>query len=205
MKTKLVYISGGEKFAPSEVQSALDEIRRGLNLPADVMLVGMPVESKDPDSSVDAPAPAHEHKILQFPKVKKASILNVLGAVTDEEGATPATIELSDVPLVVDDTDDDVVVSEEEASITALFDGLPSMSEDAPIEPARPMVKEFGEFLDKEPQAEPEAIVTKKARPFGRKTKGKFNNVLGDLFSFAGIAANDDDEDFKLPDFIRRP
>jgi hypothetical protein len=88
------------------------------------------------------------------------------------------------------------------SNITKLFDGLPSMAEEDPP-PAQPkdLAEEFGEYLEKDGEPKP----AKKIKPFGRKGKGAFNNVLGDLFSFAGIAANDDGEDFTLPDFIKRP
>jgi hypothetical protein len=189
MRTKLVYISGGDNFPPKEIKHALDEIRQTLNLSADIVLFGLPVDSL----AEVAPEPAlQDHKVLQFPSIKRKSILNVIEnpARQHEEAG------LSDTRLIVNEGYDD-----DGASITKLFEELPSMAEETPPARAKGLSEEFEEYLDKEDEPKP----TKKVKPFGRKSRGAFNNVLGDLFSFAGIAANDDGEDFTLPDFIKRP
>ncbi|MDR1071941.1 MAG: hypothetical protein LBL21_04850 [Rickettsiales bacterium] len=191
MRTKLVYISGGDNFAPAEIKRALDEIRQTLGLSDDIVLFGLPV-----DGLAEAePKPAvQDHKVLQFPSIKRKSILNVIEKPAPRLEEKEAAI--SDARLVVNDTPDG-----DDDSITKLFEGLPSMTEEAPPAEAKGLGEEFEEYLDKEDGPKP----AKKVKPFGRKGKGAFNNVLGDLFSFAGIAANDDGEDFTLPDFIKRP
>ena len=45
MKTKIIYISGGETFDVADVRSAFDEVRKTLALSADVILFGVPVDS----------------------------------------------------------------------------------------------------------------------------------------------------------------
>lgn len=204
MRIKLVYISGGDVFAPSDIKSALDEIRKALSLPDDIVLFGLPVDEMDDNAVPKIAQPAKaapnvsDHKILQFPDARRKSILNVIGspAIAAEE----ADAGISDTPLVVSDSDND---DADESSITELLDELPSMMEDeAPKQSA--LVEEFGEFLDND-KPEPEKAPAKKPKPFGRKGKNPFNNLLGDLFSYAGIAANDDVQDFTLPDFIKRP
>jgi hypothetical protein len=198
MRTKLVYISGGDIFAPDDIKRALDEIRQTLNLPADVVLFGLPV-----DSLAESEPVMQEHKVLQFPTVKKKSILNVIeNPSRHAEAEAEEEVGIADGRLVVNDGEE----NDDASNITKLFDGLPSLAEEtvpppAPPAPEKKLADEFEEYLDKDEELKP----AKKAKPFGRKGKSAFNNVLGDLFSFAGIAANDDGEDFTLPDFIKRP
>jgi len=45
VKTKIIYISGGETFDVADVRSAFDEVRKTLALSADVILFGVPVDS----------------------------------------------------------------------------------------------------------------------------------------------------------------
>jgi hypothetical protein len=56
MKTKIIYISGGEVFAPSDVRTAFDEVRRMLNMPADTVFFGVPVDSDDVGAGAHADA-----------------------------------------------------------------------------------------------------------------------------------------------------
>ena len=207
MRTKLVYISGGDSLTPAEIKAALDGIRKNLNLPADTVLFGLPTPA---DTAPATSPPVQDHKILQFPKVKKSSILNVIEN-PEEKSA------LADAPLVVDDVDDaaePTEAAEEDApGITALFDGLPPLGEEeedapptaiAPTAATESMVQEFSEYLSKSGDGRESPAPVKKARPFGRKGKGVLTNMF-DLFTWAGNAANDDEEDFALPDYIKRP
>ena len=227
---KPVYISGGSNFKPNEIKRALDEVRNSLGLPEDVVLFGVPVDGQESDSVDEVPVkvvnaknkqPARHasraevqystdetHKVIQFHP--KKSILNVISSgkpsfakATAGEQDTEDEITLPDNFL---STKDEVQEIKETAafardgdeSITALFAKVPALEE----EPSRPtLVQEFSNYLDAEEKTSP----AKKTKPFARKSRGTFNNVLGDLFSFAGMAANDDAEEFKLPDFIKRP
>ena len=47
MKTKIIYISGGEIFNMSDVRSALDCVRHELGLGPDTVLFGVPVDAED--------------------------------------------------------------------------------------------------------------------------------------------------------------
>jgi hypothetical protein len=195
MRTKLVYISGGGAFAPSEIKAALDEIRQNLGLEDDIVLFGLPVDELAVVNDSEA---VPDHKVLQFPSAKKRSILNVIKTGPGEAETSDAPL-ISDSPLVVDDTDS---IDADGRSITDLMGEMPGMSEDEL--PKKPdLADEFREFLDKEDVAAP-AAPAKKPKPFGRKSKNPLN-LLGDLFSYAGMAANDDAQDFVLPDFIKRP
>lgn len=47
MKTKIIYISGGEIFNMNDVRDAFDTVRRELQLPNDTVLFGVPVDADD--------------------------------------------------------------------------------------------------------------------------------------------------------------
>lgn len=47
MKTKIIYISGNELFKMSDIRAAFDEVRNTLNLGADTVLFGVPVDNDD--------------------------------------------------------------------------------------------------------------------------------------------------------------
>ena len=47
MKTKIVYISGNEIFDIREIHAAFEEVRNALNLTADTVLFGVPVDNED--------------------------------------------------------------------------------------------------------------------------------------------------------------
>lgn len=220
MKTKVIYISGGDDVAPAEIKSALDGIRKDLGLGADTVLFGLPLDAGE--------KPLPDHRVLRFPtEGSKKSILHVIKNSEEKEGK----IKIADGPLVVDIEDADEAGEEKEEikrdrSITEIMGDIPAMDEDAvggdagvsavipAVIPAKAgtgtgtgtersdLAEEFGNFLENEP-AEPSSA-EKRPRPFGRKSKGPLN-ILGDLFSYAGMAANDDREDFTLPDFIKRP
>jgi hypothetical protein len=198
MRAKLVYISGGDNFAPADVKAALDDIRRSLGLPADMVLFGLPVDS--------LAAEAADHKVLRLPQSSKKSILNVISASGPDQ-LVQAAPTIADEPLVVSDDEPDEFAPDdfapdagrpaESGSITELLGKLPPLGEEPP--PPGSLADEFADFLDKEEKPD-----QKKAKPFVRKKK-PFNNLLGDLFSYAGMAANDDSQGFQLPDFIKRP
>lgn len=55
MKTKIVYISGGETFAMADIRDAFDQVRQTLNLDNDTVMFGVPV---DADSALGESAPS---------------------------------------------------------------------------------------------------------------------------------------------------
>jgi len=224
---KPVYISGGGKFTPSEIRAALDEIRISMGLDDDIVLFGLPIDELESaeDLTIENIIPEkktvnsssytdEDHKIIQFPRIGKKSILNVIASpietssidkntdLTDEIAIQGDTFDMgSDYEDISEELDESTADDgDAAASITALFKGLPPLAAE-PTDKRPSLAQEFGAYLEKEDDPEPQ----KKAKPFGRKKKSTFNNVLGDLFSFAGMAANDDAEEFKLPDFIKRP
>lgn len=66
MKTKIIYISGGEVFPPSEVRAAFDTVRGMLGLDSDTVIFGVPVDADD--IGAGAAKIAHvESNIVEFP------------------------------------------------------------------------------------------------------------------------------------------
>ncbi|MDR1027499.1 MAG: hypothetical protein LBL46_03730 [Rickettsiales bacterium] len=207
MKTKRVFISGGENYPPEEIKAELDKIRAELMLGDDVVLFGIPAETNREPQTAN-----REAKIIPFP-IRKKPILNIIARPEDstpEPAAAPTRIEIEQTERLVVDFDD--AEDDEPTSITDILGKLPSISED-PL-PAQSMpaaqaaagttagialTDEFVDFLDKDPLPKKTKVL-----PFKRK-KNAFTNVLGDLFTFAGGAANDDSRDYVLPDFIKRP
>lgn len=47
MKTKIIYISGDDKFNVSDIRAAFNEVRTALNLGVDTVLFGVPVDTDD--------------------------------------------------------------------------------------------------------------------------------------------------------------
>ena len=97
MKTKIIYISGSEVFEMADIRAAFDEVRSALDLGADTVLFGVPVDNDD--------ALAH------------APVANVIPAgatVTDDvvipepaPVSTPAPV-ISDAPTIAPVVTDDV-------------------------------------------------------------------------------------------------
>jgi len=201
MKTKLVYISGGDDFAPTEIKAALDDIRKNLSLPGDVVLFGLPVDNLAEErvkaeiakAAEVAPPPAAKErdkpgKVVPFPR--KKPILNVIGQATAAKTADDDLL----APPTPGESDEDGG----DADITKLLDTIGPMSEPPPKAQAK-LATEFVGWLAEDD--EPKAAAPKKARPFGKR---RLPFGIGDLFEYAGIAANDD-PGFTLPSFIKRP
>ncbi|MDR1826331.1 MAG: hypothetical protein LBQ49_01405 [Rickettsiales bacterium] len=194
MKSRFVYISGGADASPAEIKSALDDMRKTLCLPSDVVLFGLPIEGDE--AAVAAPViDVKSRKVAQVGAVqKKSSILSVIKNPDEEEISIPSDL------LAANGGE---AAQESSRSITDLMGEMPGMEEDE--EPKKQgLVEEFGDFLVKEVEPAESKKSGKAPKPFGRKGRG-LNNLLGDLFSYAGMAANDDVQDFVLPDFIKRP
>jgi len=56
MKTKIIYISGNEVFEMADIRAAFEEVRTTLNLDADTVLFGVPVDADDALSTIGASA-----------------------------------------------------------------------------------------------------------------------------------------------------
>ncbi|MCL2331455.1 MAG: hypothetical protein FWC61_02820 [Proteobacteria bacterium] len=282
MKTKIIYISGGEVFAPGDVRAAFEEVRKMLNMDADTVVFGVPVDSDDigaaradimainksapinatPDElpwmPADGPRPpaqartpatgaekgrarkkkddvaAQEPADAAEEKPSSAPILSVLGAVQSGKPEPEIVIVAEEIAEDAEITTTTTTVSEiitietktEKApTIEDIFAELEPLKEDKIVDFAPDKSDAAGTAAD----IETDETLSKMAEEFAAAQKdipetpaargskiGKLKNILpfkkakkddpsifGDLFGWAGIAANDDDERFALPDFFR--
>lgn len=113
MKTKIIYISGGEKFDMADVRAAFEEVRAALGLDDDTIMFGVPVDKDDaladnvmgpvaepetPGLEIEAPKKRGRKKIVDEPtpepeniepepehqEEKVVPILSVLGGAKSE-------------------------------------------------------------------------------------------------------------------------
>ncbi|MCL2737814.1 MAG: hypothetical protein FWE17_03055 [Alphaproteobacteria bacterium] len=66
MKTKIIYISGGEVFSPAEIRAAFDEVRAALQIGKDTIMFGVSVDENILEVR-DAAPNVIEDKIIKFP------------------------------------------------------------------------------------------------------------------------------------------
>lgn len=88
MKTKIIYISGGEVFDMADVRAAFEEVRTTLGLDSDTIMFGVPVDADD------ALATAH-------------TATNVADAVTDATHDVDTTVTDTDAHANIDVEHDD--------------------------------------------------------------------------------------------------
>ena len=277
MKTKIIYISGGEIFEPEDVRAALAEVRKMMNMDADTVVFGVPVDSDDigaaapavnisaamhhdtniPQQTADQAASVTETSAATKPKrarkkkedfvpeeqmddaeAKPASapILSVLGAVqsgksepetiaVDEEEEVTEITEITTTTTTISETITIETKTEKTPTIEDIFAELEPLKEDKIVdfapggtngaaaaddiemdETLSKMAEEFASAqkdIPETPAARGSKIgKLKNILPF-KKAKKEDPSIFGDLFGWAGIAANEDDERFALPDFFR--
>lgn len=282
MKTKIIYISGGEVFDAASVRAAMDNVRAALGLGTDTVLFGVPVDADDANICGDAvcaddlctPAPAPEipavEQIAPEPiaapapkrarKKKDASadkgsgasapILSVIGAIQGEtaiaaDDAVVPNEDLSAQSPIVDIREEIMFDDDDDApkSIEDIFEDLAPLAEDKVVDLTKydesadeqadvsPVSSAEGDFdatlshlavefaenqLDDQSAAAKGGVATRSAEgakggrigklknilPF-KKKENRESSVLGDLFGWAGVAANDDAADFSMPDFFQ--
>ncbi|MBO4683635.1 MAG: hypothetical protein J5611_03635 [Alphaproteobacteria bacterium] len=229
MKKKIVYISGAEVFGADDVRAAFDEVRATLNLDADTILFGVPIDNLDaktesvadeqtkPAASIE-PEPVKEEPETQNTDSNIVPILSVLGA-----NATVETPE-EPVPEPIDDIlDDEMPVATTEQTLEELLEKMTPLREDVHLETSddepsdsisetksaddatlENLASEFAKVQDtipapKKTSERGKISKLKNILPF-KKIKRDDSGLMGDLFGWAGIAANDDD--FSMPGFF---
>ncbi|MBO7508724.1 MAG: hypothetical protein J6T57_00380 [Alphaproteobacteria bacterium] len=167
MKKKIVYISGADVFDVNEVRAAFDEVRNTLNLGADTVLFGVPVdaatESVDESNLVDCTAnpvavadntdsePDESIKIARnaAPDTPFVPILSVLGGGADEISLNAVAPESDNL---AEDASDDTVseahsdienddIIESDSEITEMLD------DDLPDDPSEKTLEELLETM----------------------------------------------------------
>jgi hypothetical protein len=277
VKTKKIYISGGEVFDRQEIRDAFDEVRRMLNLGDETVLFGVPVDcgdigagarpskaaavSESANDATDVSGGADADEKPKRPRKKKepqainsdaeasaapaAPMLSVLGILKagaapgmdaariskdpDDDADLPPDGGPAAVSESADDADSDLPDAapavERAATIEDILDELEPLKEDKILRydadtamggAAGPddldddatlagLAAEFAAAHDdipEEPAPRGRIGKLKNILPF-KKSKRDESSPLGDLFGWAGIAANDDDEKFAMPDFFR--
>jgi len=71
MKTKIIYISGGEVFPPHQVRAAFDAVRSMLGLDQDTVIFGVPVDSDNVMDVADTNVAPIPSKVIEFPLAKE--------------------------------------------------------------------------------------------------------------------------------------
>lgn len=97
MKTKIIYISGSEVFEMADIRAAFDEVRSALDLGADTVLFGVPVDNDD----ALAHAPVADATPVQTPTTITDDV------VVPEPEPVPTPIPaVSDAPVITDEVSD---------------------------------------------------------------------------------------------------
>ncbi|MCL2017340.1 MAG: hypothetical protein FWG80_01010 [Alphaproteobacteria bacterium] len=89
MKTKIIYISGGEVFPPQQVRAAFDAVRGMLCLDSDTVIFGVPVDCDD--IGLSSIPDAHSHVVTDEKGLEKSAI--------DKESIVPA-MEIPEASLI---------------------------------------------------------------------------------------------------------
>lgn len=98
MKTKIIYISGGEVFDMADIRAAFDEVRTTLGLGADTVMFGVPVDADNAlASSEDASAPTVAESIA----IPAPTITEDAPAIAVAESAVESPIPDADIAMSV--------------------------------------------------------------------------------------------------------
>ena len=166
MKTKIIYISGGETFEMAQIRAAFEEVRNTLGLDNDTVLFGVPV---------DADCALANQTTVQDTQIETINT----PVVVDTEDATPEVIEpipefkpeiIAEVPTpeiveepvfdakeevaddIVEEPETDTPAPEEEAPIIPILSVLAGESaEDTPA--VAPIIEEVAEVVSESENA----------------------------------------------------
>lgn len=215
MKTKIIYISGGDAFNPEEVRNAFDEVRKMLGLADDTVLFGIPT-----DSDYIKDVKRETRNVKRETKIEAATepvadkpipILSVLGAKESEEWKVESgdniEPEKETIPKNIDLSEEVREIAKPAEKLEDIFDKLSPLQEEkfisSAIEPS-PLDTDLDPVLQKmaieiavteEPLPEKPVKTSrlKNILPFKKAKKEESTSMLGDLFGWGGIAANDED------------
>ena len=249
MKTKIVYISGGDAFDVADVRGAFDEVRKALGLGEDTVLFGVPVdsdgvavesreqraESRDNTEMVVKPKKTRKTKAEKLEIKEEPAetpitdrVIPILSVLSGGKTEAPYVEESRPQPVqiateVIEEVEEVWSADLNEAlpdtsktpkTIEDIFENLKPLAQEKIIESPRTcdesardadldddatlnrLAAEFVETVEA-PVPEPSARggrmgKLKNILPF-KKAKKDESSMLGDLFGWAGIAANDDE------------
>ncbi len=114
MKTKIIYISGNEIFDAADIRAAFDEVRGALNLSADTVLFGVPVDSDDAGlATVKIPEPM----TITAPEIEELDILDetepqiIIDAPKKKSRKTTVKSKKTDEPIAENITPDQIEIT----------------------------------------------------------------------------------------------
>jgi hypothetical protein len=239
LKTKIIYISGGENLDRQMIKSAFDAVRESLELPGDTILLGVPVDSElaeittnnddyitescaDTDEIINETALDTEEKttpVIPILSVLHSGLADTKTEIEPEIEPEPDEI-ITEIEIQTPNERISVALAEELPDITGntpqtiedIFDNLTPLAEEKIIETTKitagktetqnldddatltQLATEFIAMDDTpiETEKPKRSRSLKNILPF-KKAKKDETGVLGDLFGWAGIAANEDD------------
>ena len=127
MKTKIIYISGGEIFNMNDVRDAFDTVRRELGLGMDTIFFGVPVDSGDAlNGRFDNIQPEQPATIVPDTTQDeiKPEITQENPNKTVKKRRTKKEVEISDIPTVQNIDEQPVQDSEETSKIIPILSVL---------------------------------------------------------------------------------
>lgn len=159
MKTKIIYISGGDVFAPSDVRDAFEEVRKMLNLAPDTVIFGVPVDADDIGAGRGAPmvmATSPMPASVAVPTAENNSDVNVPASEKPKRGrknktmdAVPESVAIVDAPV-----SDPVADAPDDAAPTPILSVLGIMKPTADDTPESDNGEDIVDIMDDEDPAE---------------------------------------------------
>lgn len=169
MKTKIIYISGGENLDMSVIKTAFDEVRQTLELGDDVLLFGVPLEDKVSSESFISEQINSAETIQENEKIEEIAnesqtlsqepieansestpevehvipILSVLSGGKSESVKEP--VQTASVSDLSDALSEDLPIAEQKApqTIEEIFENLTPLPEEKIIETSRLTISEI--------------------------------------------------------------
>ncbi|MDR2685529.1 MAG: hypothetical protein LBB23_02005 [Rickettsiales bacterium] len=223
MKTKIIYISGGQFFQPAEIKRAMDDIRRQLKLGSDVLLFAMPVDEDASDAEVAQNVAVRAASSVAAPAGKKSILGNLSSPViTTTPAAVAATPSPAKGTFEPEDDEMPVRVVKNSDDLEEILSDVPPIQDIANEDPAattafpksvQDLAKEMVAINPNDWDKINESLASKTARGFsefknilsfrrGRKAKVEVNGPS--LFDWNDSEpANDGDSEFELPPALR--
>lgn len=173
MKTKIIYISGGEIFNMADVREAFDTVRRELALSMDTVLFGVPVDAADAlggQFESAQPAIADKKTIVSAEESKVEPIIETVVETTVVNEPVAAnekpkrtrkkniSDEIQETPVIEDIKPEPVAQKEPEKEVISILSVLGSntTNDDADlvsvVDDAKPVIDESVDILDDEPK-----------------------------------------------------
>lgn len=154
MKTKIIYISGGELFEMAQIRTAFEEVKSTLGLGQDTILFGVPVDCDSAIEEITDTTP----EIATVPPQIVSEITEIISDISDTEiPQTPDITESAtdDAPALSDSDVETPVVPI--LSVLAADDSVNNASDEQPADVVADVVEDV--VADAEPEIIPESVL----------------------------------------------